>query len=438
VGKSWLFRAFAHGKPALVFAANERGTADQLAHFADQLEPTLGFRPDFGDDFARFFRALFRLARDQDILAVIDEFPWLVASDPRLPSLLFSAIEEEQDSRLRLILCGSHVSQMEEIFAEKNPLGGRFRRLRVRPLSFFQALPFLPGLDAAEALTRYAVAGGMPYYLRSLGADQPLRDLVVSLILSPRGPLYDEPRSVLSQELRKPNNYFSILSALASGFDMTQTELRAHTRLGAGTLSKFLQTLQSLDMVEPYSPVTELHRAARSRRYRIRDPFLRFWFRFVFDVQEQFDAGMDPGRYFDAQVRPHLAELTAPIFEEVARAWVLREFQDRVTRIGGWWGRALDHLRRTRERDGEEIDVVALNGRSVTVVGECRWRSEQMGLDVLHDLRESKLPALRQSGVRIAADCKIVLFAKAGFTSSLRSEAARSDVRLVAADDMWA
>ncbi|MGH7882188.1 MAG: ATP-binding protein, partial [Candidatus Dormibacteraceae bacterium] len=384
-GKSWLFRAFAHGKPAMIFTASERGTADQLARFAEQLEPTLGVRPAFGGDFASFFRTLFRLARTERLLVVIDEFPWLVASNPKLPSLLFSVIEEEEDSQLRLILCGSHVSQMEEIFAERSPLGGRFRKLRIRPLTFFQALDFLPELSAEDAVTRYAVAGGMPYYLRSLGTATQLRDLLSSLILSPRGSLYDEPRSVLSQELRKPNNYFSILSALASGFDLTHAELRSHTRLGPSTLSKYLHVLEGLDMVEPYSPVTEARQAARSRRYRIRDPFLRFWFRFVFDVQQDLDAGLDPAQYFDAHVRPHLPELVAPVFEGICRSWAREEFKDRVTRVGGWWGRALDALRRTHQRNTEEIDLVALDRRSVTVLGECRWRSERMGLDVLQD-----------------------------------------------------
>jgi uncharacterized protein len=58
VGKSWLFRAFADGKPALIMTANERGARDQLAHFAEQMEPVLGIRPGFGDDFGRFFRTL--------------------------------------------------------------------------------------------------------------------------------------------------------------------------------------------------------------------------------------------------------------------------------------------------------------------------------------------------------------------------------------------
>ncbi|HEX4215565.1 MAG TPA: DUF234 domain-containing protein [Candidatus Dormibacteraeota bacterium] len=129
--------------------------------------------------------------------------------------------------------------------------------------------------------------------------------------------------------------------------------------------------------------------------------------------------------------RPHLAELTAPVFEEICRTWVRREFQDRVMQVGSWWGHALNELRRSGERGTEEIDVVALDGHSVTVVGECRWRREPMGPDVLRHLNQFKMPALRQSGVRVAPDVQTVLFARAGFTKGLRDDARQLGVQLV-------
>ena len=46
VGKSWLFRRFAHEKPALLLIAEQLPPGTQLSRFADVLEPALGVRPD--------------------------------------------------------------------------------------------------------------------------------------------------------------------------------------------------------------------------------------------------------------------------------------------------------------------------------------------------------------------------------------------------------
>src|SRR5688572_25466338 len=77
VGKSWLFRRFAHGKPAIVLQAERRDARPQLARFAEKLEAALGFRPDL-PDLAALFEVLYRLAVDERRLVVIDEFPWLL------------------------------------------------------------------------------------------------------------------------------------------------------------------------------------------------------------------------------------------------------------------------------------------------------------------------------------------------------------------------
>jgi hypothetical protein len=83
-------------------------------------------------------------------------------------------------------------------------------------------------------------------------------------------------------------------------------------------------------------------------------------------------------------------------------------------------------------RTSEEIDVVGIGPRGVAVIGECRWRREPMDVHVLDEVREFKLPAVRQSGARVDNDLQILLFARAGYTPKLKASAAESgNVRLV-------
>ena len=136
VGKSWLFRRFADGKPAVILVAEHLPAQSQLTRFADILEPLLGVRPDL-PDVQTLLRVLFRMAKEQKVLAIIDEFPWMLGTSATEAHQTLTSIqavmEEERDSsQLRLILCGSQVAQMESLFTEKNPMHGRLRQMPVR------------------------------------------------------------------------------------------------------------------------------------------------------------------------------------------------------------------------------------------------------------------------------------------------------------------
>ena len=111
-------------------------------------------------------------------------------------------MEEERDrSKIKLILCGSHVSQMNALFNESNPMHGRLIHMEVRPLPFEDASLFFKNLDPLVAFERYSITGGMPLYLGKLSHDS-VRRAVCREILDRDGALWNEGRSILEQELQ--------------------------------------------------------------------------------------------------------------------------------------------------------------------------------------------------------------------------------------------
>jgi hypothetical protein len=138
------------------------------------------------------------------------------------------------------------------------------------------------------------------------------------------------------------------------------------------------------------------------------------------------------------EIAPQLADHVSPAFERLCRLWVLQT--GAATRVGAWWGNALNEHRRSRERMSEEIDVVGLSRSVVTLVGECKWTSDRMSDRVLRDLDEFKIPAMRQQKLRFAKDrFRIVLVSKAGFSVLLAEAAAqRPEVTLLTADELVA
>lgn len=435
VGKSWLFRRFADGKPALVLVADRRLLSTQMARFADALEAEFGVRPEIRG-LGELVALLYELGRQHRVLTVIDEFPFLLpdgrAREEAL-SEMQAAMENHRDSsHTKLLLCGSLIGQMESLLHATSPLHGRLRPLDVWPLTFAESAPMTSASDTpAERIVRFAVAGGMARHLGELGHG-PLEELVCANVLDRRGPLFDDPRAVLEQELRSPATYFSILEMLAAG-PLSTERLGRELQLKSASLSFYLDTLRHMRLLSSHAPVGAPE-GSRAHRHRVSDGFIRFWFRFVFGHQAALQEGLSPRDLWVGEIEPHLAAFVAPAFEELCVRYVRRVYGASAPEVGAWWGPALHRHRRTGQRLSEEIDVLGARRRRVEVAGECKWTSAPMPKRVLDDLRRFKLPAVAQEGrLKVpAAGPAIVLFARSGFAPDLVAEAdADENVTLV-------
>lgn len=435
VGKSWLFRRFAHGKSAVVLVADKRATGAQLGRFAGRLEPLLGVRPDL-PDLPALFEALYQLAEHEKRLVIIDEFPYLLPTKARAREAALTAVQavmEERDAaELKLILCGSHIAQMETLLAEGSPLRGRLTPLPINPLTFGEAQEFLPvGLAPSERIERYAVGGGMMMYLDEIGRGPGgLQERVCDRVLDSKAPLFNDPRDVLEEELRQPGIYFSLLEELAGG-ERNTADLASALRTPSKGLSVYLKTLRDMQVIERIAPI-DAGRDFRDYRYRIDDNFMRFWFHFVFPFQDDLRSGLPPQDLYAGEIEPALSEHVAPLFEKLCREWTRRTLGTHASRVGTWWGNATAANRRAGDRQSEEIDIVGTRRSRVTIIGECKWTVSRMNIKVLTDLETHKIPAMLEAGLKPAASPLIVLFAKTGFKDNLKAEAARrQDLRLV-------
>lgn len=441
VGKSWLFREFAHGKPALVLVSERRAQGAQLKRFAGELAPYLGGVEPALESVADLVAALYEIGRERKVLAVIDELPYLLPSrgDARGAALtaVQAVMEDRDSSRLKLVLCGSHIGQMTGLLGERSPLRGRVTPLPVHALSFGEAQPFISSGTPAERVERFAVSGGMSLYLDELGRDGPLARRIQARVLDSRGPLFNDPREVLEDELREPGVYFSILEELGGG-ERSSGDIATATAKRTTDLGPYLKTLREMGLVERRGPLGA-RAGARDHRFRLADDFLRFWFRFVFPFQDDLSSGLRPTDHYAGEVGPALADHVAPVFERLCREYTRRVWGRRASRVSAWWGPALNELRRSGDRTTEEIDVVGSGRSGVALVGECKWTTRKLSTRVLHELETYKIPALRQSGLKLSAQPEILLFSRSGFKQGLVDlAAARDDVHLVTADDVVA
>ncbi len=433
VGKSWLFRKLAHGKKAIILVAEKTTPAQQLSKMAEQLEPFLGVRPairDVGD----LFLILYKIAEQEKILIVVDEFPDLLGSSKveitKSLSAVQAAIEKGKDSsKIKLILCGSALAQMESMQELKSPLHGRLRRFELSPLTFSEARDFFQGDDVIDHLTRYSVSGGMPKYLAHLSSGD-FAKAVCDKIVSPNSPLYNEVESLLESELRDPATYFAILAELTIRPKETREIAEA---IGKETklISEYLNTLQVLRIIRKKLPVGADPKS-RSNQWECIDGFIRFCFRFVLPYKAHLEAGADARIHVSNHIMPVIAEHTSLEFERVFRRWVSQNFPT-AAHVGNWWGKAIHGLAHSTE----EIDLIGIKGKKVILLGEAKWQNEKLKVAVHSQLVTNKIPALEAAGLLVPSSRVVILASRSGFTKEVL-DLANSDplVQLIEATDL--
>lgn len=432
-GKTTMLAKFLRDKLHLFWVADRFPNATLLGDFSRALyayqHPNLPLPTGFTyPNWETAFRTLGALAREQRIGIVLDEFPYAVEAEPALPSLLQRLWDHElRDTQLFLVLCGSHAGMMErELMSYRAPLyGRRTGQILLHPMNFAALRLFFPHWNPVQQLTAYAVLGGIPSYWEQFEPMHTIETNIRERILRSNNLLYLEPNFLVTEELREPRNYLGILRAIAQG-NRQMREIADTAGIARTNLSRYLDTLRDLRLIERRVPVTERN-PDQSRRglYRLSDNFLEFYFRFVAPYREDLEQGYQERAWQTVEQQLHsFVGVTA--FEELCRQWVyqrgLRGYLPfKPEQVGSYWDRQT------------QVDVVALAWQEKTaLLGEARWTSRPLGVQALDELRA------KTAAVLPAADWHVhyALFARSGFTEALRQQASNEGVLLVDFNDM--
>ena len=408
VGKTELLKEFCADRPHIYFLAAQEAEDRQREKFVEKVADYFDDRVPRIDGWDEALDYLGEKLAAERLVVAIDEFTYLVAENDSLPSYFQSFVDEQlQETESMLVLCGSSVSTMEsEVLGHESPLyGRRTGQIDLQPFSFRQARDVI-AYDLEDAIRSFAVTGGTPMYLTFFGYDQPLEKNIRTQILSPTAVLYNEPEFLLRTELRNPARYMSILEAIATGHT-TPNEISGATGIDSGPLSKYLQTLRRLRLIDREVPVTASAKQSKRSRYQVADEFLRFWFRFVEPNRSSIEEA--PDVVYDGTIEPNLPDHVATTFEDVCLEAVWEAIRgdqlESYSEVGRWW------------YGEDEIDIVGLAPDADRILfAECKWTSEPVGPALVSQLRE------KAERVRWGPDTReeeFALFSKNGFVDEL-------------------
>ena len=396
IGKtSLLLKAYTEPTTLYFFVA-KKNEALLCAEFVAQIEQQWG-EPVYGEfkQFKTLFGWLLSQARSKPITLIIDEFQEFQSVN----AAIFSEIQalwdaNRQESRMNLVCCGSVYALMTRIFENaKEPLFGRAtQRMHIKAFDVATLQEILkdyaPAFTPEDLLALYLLTGGVAKYVELLMEQNACtKDQMLGLVLSEQSLFLEEGKNVLIDEFGKDyGNYFSILSLIASG-KTARAEMESIMEMQIGGFLERLE--QEFGLIKKVRPLLAKPNS-RSLKYEIEDPFLRFWFGFIYKNRSAIEAG-NLG-YIRNIVDRDYNTFSGKTLERFFIARI--KAQQRYNQIGTYW----------EKQNTNEIDIVAIDELNrCLLIAEVKRNADKIKLDVLQHKALNLVAHFQNYDVKYAA-----------------------------------
>lgn len=379
VGKSRLLEELCArtDTPAVFFTASQQGR-HELAHFSTEVESsTLPGRDLFADTVPATWDAALRLlatALDASpaAIVVIDEFPYLVADDPSIEATFQKQWDRLLSKRhVLLVLIGSDLAMMEALNTHGRAFFQRGSELVVPPLSPIETATIVGAKDAASAFDAYLVTGGLPLVCADWPKGRDLRTFLRRSVDDPTSALIVSGERALAAEFPAELQARTVLDQIGAGERTFSNIARASGGLNATSLTRSLHVLATTRVVAREVPLST--RPSREARYRVADPYLRFWLRFIGPHLAEIERGR--GDRVAARIERDWAAWRGRAIEPVVREALsllgpLDDLPD-TGAVGGYWTRT----------NVPEIDLIGADrgpiAGTIHYAGTIKWLDKQ-------------------------------------------------------------
>ena len=417
IGKTSLIKEFSKSKDVIYFLATEEAEKQNLNIFknlvADNLKNDLVREANIDNWEAIFELITKELGKNKKII-VLDEFQYLSKSNAAFPSI-FQRIWDEvlKNKNIMVILCGSLINMMEtQTLNYNSPLyGRRTGQIKLKQIPYKNYREFFEKeIEEKNLIEKYAVTGGVPKYIENFNTSKNIYSEIKENILNKQGYLYEEPIFLLQNEVVDVGSYFSIIRSIAAG-NRKLGNIATNLSVSPTALTKYLQILINLDILEREVPVTEENpEKSKKGQYKIKDNYINFWFKFIYPNKSFIEIGEE--EIVMKKIKENFVDNYVPfIYEDICKEkmWNMNlngDFEIIYDKIGRWWN------------NKEEIDLVGIDTTSNNIIfGECKYYlNKKMDIDIYYNLKEKAKQVSWKKESRIE---RYILFSINGYTEKL-------------------
>lgn len=376
LGKTLLVKEFAKNHNYLYLFIEKKPEAllcqDLISILQEKISlPVLGEITRFKD----IFTLILEYAKKEKLILILDEFQEFFSINPSIYSEIQNLWDAYKEfSEIFLITIGSIYSLMHKIFQdEKEPLFGRADRIiKLAPFPIQTLISLLEDYEITEekdVFAFYVLTGGVPKYLELLLENgvksQPE---ILDFMLTEFSPFLEEGRNLLTMEFgREYGTYFAILQLMSEG----KTSRPAIESILGRSVGSYIENLKdTYNLIDRVTPIGEKY-SPRLVKFALKDPFLNFWFRFIYRNQSAVEL----------QNFSYIKQIIERDYSTYCGRFLERFFieilagQKKYNRIGSYW----------EEKNLNEIDIVAVNDLEKKLfIAEVKTNPKNLSLPELH------------------------------------------------------
>lgn len=393
IGKTTLIKKAFTRIPFVYFFVGKKSETLLCGELVEIIRESLGEELGVFSDFSRLLKAIMGISKHRNFTLVLDEFQNLSHTRGSIYSDIQNVWDDnKEESKINLVVCGSIYSKMKKIFDDKDePLYGRATaRFKIRPFSISTVKEIMrdskPDYTNEDLLAMYMITGGVAKYVEQLVTRGALtKDEIIRDALSVGSYFLDEGQEMLRDEFGKDyGNYFSILSALATG-ETSRGEIKSYTGVEAGGyLDKLENDYGIIARRRPYLAGEK----SKNVEYSISDNFLNFWFRFIYRYRSAVEVGNL--EWIKDKVMADYETYSGLVLERYFRQ--LYAETGRYNLVTNYW----------KKKDGkDEIDIIAVNeADKELVIGEIKRNPGKIDLTELTEKAQGIVLHHKRWGIR--------------------------------------
>ena len=279
-----MFEKFVANRKFIAYSARSASVKEQEYLWGKELS-AMGVKISEYPDYSEIFEACLAVAGNSPLILVIRHFEDIVRITAEFMKKLCDFVEKHgKERQILVILLSNDINWVENgMVASLGNVAGSIADFRkLKPLPFSELRSNYPEMSYKDAVMSYSVLGGQTKLWKHFDSSLSFKENICKNIISEKSFLHGEAIRLTEQNLRETAVYHTLLAEMARGVNKLN-DLYHVTGFSRAKISVYLKTLIQHDFVyKAYSFGNAGRENVMKGVYKIGDPMVNFYFRFIY------------------------------------------------------------------------------------------------------------------------------------------------------------